>query len=111
MPQTLHKLLTDLFEKSGLELTDARLTQLLAHADLKNIEVPKEVDEHVQQNLLSVNDAISNHPKIKTHYLTETMRNVEKGLNEAFESVALSTEKIEEINKERSPTRRIPLLA
>lgn len=107
---TLDKFLLLLAEKAGLTAADPKLAGLLAHTELSRINVEGEVETALNQNLLSLTDAKNNHPAIKGHYFAEIMANVDRSLNDVYTQVGFSAEEIAEFNKERSSTKRIPLV-
>jgi hypothetical protein len=73
--------------------------------------VPDEIDRAISGNLLSLDDARSNHPQIKSHYYGEAMANVDRALNAIYQDFGFTQEEITELGQERSSTKRIPLIA
>lgn len=102
--------LKELAEKAGIDENNEKLIDLLAHTELNKIELPVEITRPINQNLLSIEDAKNNHPKVKTHYFAEIMSNVDRSLLKLYELLGLEDELVEELNTEKSSTKRIALL-
>lgn len=97
-------------EKAGLDASNPELIKILSHTELNRIDIPDSFVGTIQQNLLSLDDAKANHPKIKGHYYAEAMQNVDRGLNDAYREAGFTDEEIAKFNEERSSTKRIPIV-
>lgn len=103
--------LKELAEKAGIDSNDTALIDVLSHAELNRIELPNEVTGAINRSLLSLSDAKNNHPAIKSHYFAEVMSNVDRALTDAYRELDLDQATIDELNAERSSTKRVALLA
>ena len=103
----LHSFLFDLFEKSGIDQSDAGLTELLANPALDNIEISQDVTKNVNKNLISVEEAKNNHPAIKGHYYATIMGVVDKNLEKVYNDLELDEDTIDILNSDKSTISRI----
>jgi hypothetical protein len=110
MKVNVSNFLKELAEKAGVDANDPALVDILSHTELNRIELPNEITTAINRSLLSVTDAKNNHPAIKTHYFAEVMSNVDRSLENAYRELELEPDTIEELNAERSSTKRIALL-
>jgi ribosomal protein L29 len=111
MSVTLDKFILQLAEKAGIDAADKRLAEVFAHTEINRINVNQELVNDFGSNLISVTDATNNHPKIKTHYFAEVMSNVDRTLEAIYRQYEFTEDEIKELNKERSSTKRISLVA
>lgn len=102
--------LKSLAEKAGVSQDDPKLLEVLSITELNKIDLPIEIVNSINQNLLSIEDAKNNHPNVKTHYFGEIMANVDRALEKFYKYAELDQDQITELNKETSSTKRIALL-
>lgn len=110
MPVTLDKFVLQLAQKAGMQPTDPKLIELLAHTELNRINVADELVSNLEGRLLSIDDAKNNHPAIKTHYFAEIMSNVDRVLDGIYRDYDFTEDEKAEFAQERSSTKRINLV-
>lgn len=108
MATTADKLILAIAEKAGIPASDPDIIKVLSHTELNRIEVSDNLERSMQQNLLSIDDAKNNHPRIKGHYYGEAMSNVDRALSAAYKDAGFTDEEINSFNEEKSSTLRIP---
>jgi len=77
MAKTLVDFITALAKKSGMKMDDEKLTTFLALEGLKGIEIPDEVAS-MDNKLITIADAINNHPEIFPHYKAKALNPLDK---------------------------------
>lgn len=99
----LNDLFKDLATKAGVDLKNPALADVLAI----NAELPDDVAQVLQANLLTMESA-KNNPAIKSHYFAQAMGGVDTELERIWADPELFTaDEIAEMKKEFSSTKRM----
>ncbi len=120
--KNLGQLLRHLATKAGIQATDPNLVNILSNADLTKITLHSDLIKALDENLLSVDAAVDNHPVIGPKYkaqalntfdkkmesfieeldLDETAKAEVKGIRSSFERFEKLTDKIKELSAKKS---------
>lgn len=110
MPKNLVEFITGLAKKSGLKMDDEKIVAFLATDGLDKIEIPDEVIA-LDNKLISVQDAMNNHPDISRHYKGITLKPVDKKIENLVAEFGLDKDAAAEIIGETNSYERIQLFA
>lgn len=108
--KTIGHLLESVAKKAGIEPDDPNLISLLSNADVSKITVHTDVSSAIDNNLLSFDQALDNHPKVKNKYKAEVMNAFDVRIKDAMEQFGLSDEQKTALTDEKSTFRRFEQL-
>lgn len=96
--------------KAGLNPEDQ---QFKPHFDALSAELdlPDSLAAAVNNGLLSMRDAMNNHPQIGGHYRSQVYNGLDSELNSFIQTADLDEATVNEINAEKSSTKRAVLIA
>lgn len=98
-----------LLVKGGGNSEAEALKNFFSISELNNIDVPEELSNAIDHNLLSLKDATNNHPEIKKHYDKQLFDTVDKIIGSTIEE--LPEDARQAVLGEKNTFKRIPLLA
>lgn len=113
MPTKASDFLKGLLIKAGVKIDDESnkaIKDALALPELGNINFPDEVVTAIDNGLLSVDAARSNHPQIKNHYTKQALDTLDKEILKLIDDYQLPDEAKQEIIAEGSSYKRVALL-
>lgn len=110
MKKTLGEFLHELIKKTGADADREEFKNFLLNGELVKIEIPEAVSQVIDSGLISLRDAKNNHPEIKPHYVSQALNPIDQSQDEWFEEFGIPEEERQEILKERSTYKRVPLL-
>ena len=106
----LANFIKDLAEKAGMNINDeAIIADVFSNVEFQKFLIPEQITNGINRSLVSLADAKNNHPAIKSHYFGEFMGNLDRGLESGYEEAGFDQDTINELNKEKSSTRRVAL--
>jgi len=73
MIENLGQLINHLATKAGIKTDDANLVNILSNAELSKIKVHSELVNAIDENLLHIDAALDQHPKIRYKYTSEVL--------------------------------------
>lgn len=105
----LKDFLTALATKSGIDLKDANNKSFFDSA-IPDFDIPDAVENEFANKLISVTDAMNNHPDIKNHYSRQALKSIDAAIERIMDDSGYDDSIKSEINNERSSYRRMELL-
>jgi hypothetical protein len=103
--------INSLAQKAGIKGDDEHLKNILSAPDLQKIMVPDELVSSIDNSLLSIDQAINNHPKIKPHYTAPVYNGIDTELNTLMTELGIPDDAKAVILNERSTNKRIGVFA
>jgi len=105
MASTLLTFFEQLADKAGIKGNDPELLELLKNPAFTT-NIPDELGNSLNKNLISLADARDNHPAIKAHYFAQFSHNLEKSWEKSISDLDLDSETLEELNSDRMVTAK-----
>lgn len=106
----LSELIVELAGKAGIDSADQGLIDILSNSDISKVKVSEGLKSKLTEGLLSVQQAVDNHPTIRNKYLAETFNAVDKKLEGIISAIGLSEEEAAEITGIKGTYNRIEKL-
>lgn len=95
-----------LAKKAGIAENDQNLINILSNADLTKVTLPVELVTQVDNNLLSLSQALDNHPDIKKQYHAQALNAFDANMANLIDESGLSDEKIAELKAQKNTYKR-----
>lgn len=108
--KNIGQLLQHLATKAGIENSDQNLVNILSNAELSKVTVSSDLVKSIDENLLSVNMALDNHPKIKNHYNALALNVFDTRMEAFMKESGLSEEKLTELKAVKNTYQRFEAL-
>jgi len=105
----LGELLNKLATQSGVDANDESLKALLSNPTIASYEVPETIVTSLTNNLMTVESA-KNNPTIKNHFFATALNGVDSELNNLTTKYGFEQGIIDELNAEKSSTKRVGLM-
>lgn len=102
----LGELLNNLATKAGIKPENEDFKNFIIADALQKLEVPEQVATLITNNLISLQDAVNNHPKIKTVYHSQILDRLDKNIMERAPEYGLTPEMVEEIKAETNTYKK-----
>jgi len=71
--KTLGQLINHLATKAGVKADDPNLVNILSNADISKIPVHSDLVTAIDENLLHIEAALDQHPKVRAKYTSEVL--------------------------------------
>jgi hypothetical protein len=107
---TIGELINNLAVKAGIDPADNDLKSLLASPELATVKVPDTIVTAIDNGLLSIEAAKNNHPEVKKKYFADAYDGIDKQLMKLVESETFDQADLDEINAERSTSKKQELI-
>ena len=109
--KNLGQLLQHLATKAGIDAADKNLVSVLSNADLTKITLHSDLVKGIDENLISLDAAMDNHPAIGSKYKAETLAGFDKSIKRILDDSGLADEVKNEILGVRSTFQRFETLS
>lgn len=109
MSQNLGELLNKLVSQAGLDTESEGVKALLSNPTVSGYEIDPSIANGITSNLMTVESA-KNNPTLKNHFYALALNGVDSEINNLVGSMELEQSIVEELNAEKSSTKRVGLL-
>jgi DNA-binding FrmR family transcriptional regulator len=109
--ENIGQLIQHLASKAGVQADDKNLINILSNADLTKITVHSDLVKSIDENLLSLDAAMDNHPTIGSKYKAEALGGFDKAIKRILDDSGLPDDVKTEISAIRSTFQRFETLS
>jgi len=109
MSQNLGELLNKLVAQAGLDTESESVKALLSNPTVSGYEIDPAIANGITSNLMTVESA-KNNPTLKNHFYALALNGVDSEINNLVGSMQLEQNVVDELNAEKSSTKRVGLL-
>lgn len=108
--KTLGQLINHLATKAGVKSDDPNLVNILSNADISKIPVHSDLVTSIDENLLNIEAALDQHPKVRSKYTAEVLSPFDSKMAAIIEELGLDDAGKEELKGIRSTYKRFETL-
>lgn len=104
--KNLSQFIQYLATKAGIKPEDQNLVDILSHADLTKINVNSEFVNSIDENLLNIDAALDQHPKIRAKYTSEILNPFDNKMISVLDELGIDDAAKEEFKSIKSTYKR-----
>lgn len=109
--KNIGQLIQHLFIKAGGDVNDKNLVNILSNAELSKVTIHSDLVKALDENLLSVEAATDNHPKISAHYKAQSLNPFDKRMQALIDELGFDDDTKNLLTGTRSSYTRFETLS